>query len=167
MTLGGGIARTGDDMPYFERRPYREMMTEDAAARGGVAPEEAFAGLAREVLSSETAPRQAIDGPFRVVRPTAPGETGRLTLSIAADERGGPLTLDFTADDLRGPEPGAAIPAGNIAVAPATASVRPGGAVDVTVTIQAPKDAAPGLYRGRIRGEGTEPLALAVEIEIS
>lgn len=151
-------------MPYFQRKPYLETMTE--AAPKSAPPEERFADLARGVLAAETAPAQAFEGPFRVARPVAPGEEGRVTLSIAADDRGGPLTLNFSAEDLRGAD-GGVIPSGMIALRPERVTVRPGGSADVHVDVRPPRDAHPGVYRGRIVGTGTEPLTLLIEVEVA
>lgn len=151
-------------MPYFKRKPYREMTAAVAPDRP---PEEAFADLAHSVLAAETGPRQAIAGPFRVAHPTAPGEEGRMTLSLAADDAGGPLTLELEADDMRGPGAASMIPAGAITIQPETVTAPPGGEADVRVAIRAPRDAASGVYRGRIIGTGTEGLVFLIEIEVA
>ena len=155
-------------MPYFERKPYAEMMAEAAAReaqRAEASEEPAFEDLARGVLAAESAPERAYVGPFRVREVVAPGRRGGLTVAIAADRQGGPLTLDFAEGDLRGPGD-AAIPASRMRLSPARMTIPPGEAVDVDISILVPEETAPGVYCGRVVGHGSEPTTIHVEVEV-
>ena len=157
-------------MPYYRRKPYEEMAAEQARAAASKASRPAggppIVDLAQSVLASEAAPRPTLDGPFRCRRALAPGQTGGLTLTYAIDGAGdAPMTLDLAATDLRGPD-GAVIPADHVAVTPRRLSLAPDAATDVRVEASAPRQAASGLYTGRIDGKGAEPTSTVVEFEV-
>ena len=157
-------------MPYFRRKPYKEMAADKAQASASKASRPAgeppIVNLAQSVLSSESVPRPTPDGPFRCRLGLAPGQTGGLTLTYAVDDTGDePMTLDLVATDLRGPD-GAVIPADRVAVTPRRLSLAPGAATDVRVEASAPRQVASGVYAGRIDGKGAEPTSTLVEFEI-
>lgn len=160
-------------MPYFERKPYDEMIREAAAAPAAAAAGSAAAPgetpiveIARGILDAEARGRHAVDGPFACAAATPPGGTGTIVLSIAATQAGGPLAMRFEPCGLTGPG-GAELGADLLSVAPATLRLRPGEAQDVTVTLSVPDLAAPGRYHGRIDGFGDERTAIVVSFDVA
>lgn len=153
-------------MPYFERKPYTEMLADAAAKAPPAAPDVSFEELARAVLSNETGPQHALDGPFECKAPIAPGKSGQITLSFAAQGDGPPLELAFGTSDLHGPD-GHVLPADLIDVKPASLSLAPGQRSDVIVTATVPMDRAPGTYQGRITAMGSEPTAIVIRFRVA
>lgn len=153
-------------MPYFERKPYKEMIASLAPKASRAADDPPFEDLARAILSSETGPQHALDGPFECATPIAPGHKGHITLNFAARGDGPPLELSFTTSDLHGPE-GHVLPADLIDVKPASLSLSPGQSSDVVVSVTVPTDRSPGQYQGRVTAMGSEPTAIVVRFTVS
>ena len=154
-------------MPYFVRKPFEKQLADtNACVADFTSDEMPFSELARQVLTSEKGMRQTLDGPFRCRRPCGPGSAASLTLSLSADTKGGPVSVDFLPSDLCGPQANI-IPATSLRVSPDSVLVQPGQSAEIVVSLDAPPDISPGLYRGKITGTGTEPTVLVVEFEIT
>lgn len=154
-------------MPYFVRKPFEEQLADtDACVAEQASDEIPFSEMARQVLTSEKGMCQTLDGPFRCRKPGNAGSTASLTLALSANTNGGPVTVDFLPGDLQGPQ-ASIIPASSLRVSPDSVMVQPGNSVDVVVSLDAPPDISPGLYRGKIVGTGNEPTVLIVEFEVA
>ena len=156
-------------MPYFERKPWREMAKESAKAplpNTLMAEDECgIADIARQVLSAASGPQQALEGPYRCRDVLTPGQRGSVTLEVSADINGGAMSLELAPGDLRD-QNGAVIPADKIGVLPKHIDIAPGSSAQFVVEVLVPPDAKPGLYSGRVIGSGQEPVNFLIEIEV-
>lgn len=158
-------------MPYFERKPWLETVQEvtkagppgDAMLTGEDEP--GIGDIARDVLSAETGPQHALDGPYRCRETMSPGQSGSITLEVSADSAGGALTLDLSPGDLRS-RSGAIIPANKIKVRPDHLAIAPGSNGRFVVDILVPLQSKPAIYTGRVIGSGPEPVSFQIEVEV-
>ena len=154
-------------MPYFERKPWSEML--GGLTDINVTPKAAnddfdIAELAQTILTAESR-KHALDGPFRCRKQVCPEEKAKLVLNVAADDNGGPLTLDLSPGDLRA-RSGHVIPSNLVHVEPARLRIPPGGSQSFEVHVLVPHSAEQGLYSGRVVGNGPEPISFIVEFEV-
>jgi hypothetical protein len=147
-------------LPYFIRRPYAET----SALRQPESPadEVDLLDLAKNVLSLETG--RTVEGPFRLRGPLQPGDSGTMVLELALDEGIAPVTISLAASDLVGP--GSRITAESVRISPSTITLVTGASAEVTVTIQAPPNARPGLYIGTLSATGDDTFAIGIQAEI-
>lgn len=158
-------------MPYFERKPYADTIAATADMMGksppDAPPEPNIVDLATSVLGdgAQTAAHQ--EGPFRARNPVDPGQVASLTLEIAADTSDGDVMIAFSASDLTG-ENGVRIPSHMITLTPHHLRLTPGDEdIDIKIEVAVPNGTAPGIYAGRISGQGAEPVTILVEVEVS
>jgi hypothetical protein len=147
-------------LPYFIRRPYAEVMA--LRQPKNPADEVDLLDLAKNVLSMETGP--AVDGPFRLRRPLQPGDSGTMILELMVDEGTASVTISLAASNLIGP--GSRIAAESVRISPSTISLSTGVPAEVTVTVQVPPDARPGLYTGALSATGDDTFAIGIQAEI-
>lgn len=147
-------------MPYFIRRPYAE--TSALRQMESRADEVDLLDLAKDVLTLETG--RTAEGQFCLRDPLEPGERGAMVLEMAVDEATPPITISLTASDLVGP--GSRISAESVRVSPSTLTLFTGISADVTVTVLAPADARPGVYRGTLSATGDESFTVGIQAEV-
>ena len=154
-------------MPYFERKLWQDTvdpLTDAGTKRAR--PEVNIAELAQSILNADAGSKHALDGPFRCRKPVRPGDRGVIVLSVSADGKGGPLSLELAAGDLRSRERHI-IPSNLVHTEPTHLTIAPGGNGNFEVHVLVPKETKPGLYSGRVIGEGAEPISFVVEYEVS
>ena len=147
-------------MPYFIRRPYAEA----SALRepGSPAEEVDLLDLAKNVLSLETG--RAVEGQFRLREPLQPGNSGTMVLELALNEGTTSVTISLAASDLVGSD--SRIAAESVGISPSTFTLFTGAFAEVTVTVQAPPDASPGLYTGSLSATGDDTFAIGIQAEV-
>jgi hypothetical protein len=147
-------------LPYFIRRPY----VENSALRQkeGRAEEADLLDLAKDVLSLETG--LDAEDQFCLRGPLEPGGSGAMVLELTLDAGTTPLTISLAATDLVGP--GSRITAESVRISPSTLTLSTGASAEVTVTVQAPPDARPGLYTGIISATGDETFGIGIQAEV-
>jgi hypothetical protein len=147
-------------MPYFIRRPHTPASTpretNDRSAEVDILE------LAKGVLASESGEGET--RPFRIREPLRPGGLGAMILELALD-RGWPArTINLAASDLVGTS--SRIGSGSVRISPAILTVSTGAPADITVTVQAPPGARPGLYVGTVTATGDESFVIPFQVEV-
>ncbi len=145
-------------MPYFIRQPYAAPPLPAAASD---TPD--ILALAADVLAQETG--NAGPGQFRFRTSLAPGKAGTMVLEFGVESGTPPLSVALAFGDLTGPR--GRIAASCLHADPAAFTVAPGRPIEVTVTINAPADAAPGPYRGQVTATGDEAFTAPIEANIA
>ncbi len=154
-------------MPYFQRKSWQATIDDfPKIASIDSTQHFSFAKAAEAILTSETLRKQRSNGPFRNRKEICAGEVGIVVLSISATSDGGPVSLDFSASDLRS-QLGDAIPGCNVSLSPQKVEIAPGGRQVLEVHVSVPDRTEPGIYVGRVFGSGPEPIDFLLEFEVS
>ncbi|MGI9388538.1 MAG: hypothetical protein ACR2O1_00650 [Boseongicola sp.] len=124
-----------------------------------------IAKMARTILAAETGPRIASVGPFRCRKPVHPGGRGVIVLNVAANNDGGPVTIELSPSDLHS-RSGCSIAADLIRLEPSQVTIPPGSSETLKVHVKIPQSADPGIYSGRVSGYCPEPVSFVVEYEV-
>jgi hypothetical protein len=147
-------------MPYFIRQPYPRI----AASRGNgdSSAETDILELAQNVLASETG--DGVTRPFRIRDALRPGGFGAMVLELALERASPACTINLAASDLIGA--GSWIGSKAVRISPPTLTFSTSAPADVTVTVQAPSEARPGLYAGTVSATGDETFAIPFQVEV-
>jgi hypothetical protein len=137
-------------VPYFVRRPDDRPVETDILE------------LAKGVLALEAG--EVGKRPFRIREPLRPGGQGAMVLELALDKGLPAQKINLAASDLVGDA--SRIASDSIQVSPSTLTLPPGAPADITVTVQAPPGARPGLYAGTVSATGDESFAIPFQVEI-
>lgn len=118
--------------------------------------------LAKDVLALEMG--EDAKRSFRVRHPIQSGGHGTIVLELALDRDLPARTIRLAASDLL--SPGSRIASDSVRVAPSRFTLPAGGSIDITVTVQAPPDARPGLYAGTVSATGDEIFVIPFQVEV-
>lgn len=147
-------------MPYFIRQPYGTASapreTDDGSAGIDILE------VAKDVLAFETG-----DGEkrrFRIRGPLRPGGQGVMVLELALHEGSPVRTINLAASDLVGAR--SRIASDSIRISPSTLTLPPDVPADITVMVQAPAEARPGLYAGTVFATGDESFVVPFQVEV-
>lgn len=162
-------------MPYFQRRPYAEMLHEARGMphdpiEGGFA--ENVATMADAILRDEMGPGglTKTGDPsvpvFRVRKSVAGGDKGTMVVGFHNDDQENPTEISATASDLVGPE-GTRIPEHCIEITPSRFSVPAGGSCDVQIEIAVPTIGASGRYAGMLNADADNGLQAMIEMNVT
>jgi hypothetical protein len=147
-------------MPYFIRQPYVPIppprATDDRSGETDILK------LARDVLASEL--DEGKQRPFRIRDRIPPGKRGTMVLELALDRNLPARKIGFAASDLVSAD--SRIDSGSVCIAPSTLILPAGGSADITVTVEAPPAARPGLYVGTVSAIGDETFAIPIQVEV-
>jgi hypothetical protein len=148
-------------VPYFVRRPYaapvaQQSKTDDRPVETDILE------LAKDVLALEAG--EVGKRPFRIREPLRPGGQGAMVLELALDKGLPAQKINLAASDLVGAA--SRIGSDSIQVSPSTLTLPPGAPADITVTVQAPPGARPGVYAGTVSATGDESFAIPFQVEI-
>jgi hypothetical protein len=147
-------------MPYFQRKPFADLISATSAgAEPGAALD--ILELAAGVLAQETG-----NGParFRLRETLTPGGIGTMVLSLAQDEGAQPITIRLSPGDLVGPS--GRIPASQVTLDPDCVVFGSGGERDVRVTVAAPPGTAPGIYAGTLTSADDAGLLIPFDVPV-
>lgn len=87
-----------------------------------------------------------------------------MVLDLALEKGGPPLTVRLSASDLVGDD--RRIGSDAIRIAPSILTVADRATAEVTVTVQAPLDARPGLYAGTFFVTGDENFSASFQVQV-
>lgn len=149
-------------MPYFQRKPYAETVQSGPVAANSAGD---ILDLASRVLAQEMVVPAASEGPFRLRRSLAPGQSGSMVLTLAQDGGTLPLATRLSCSDLVGPS--GRIAASQVRLHPAMVVLGPGAASDLRVTVTAAPGTAPGLYVGTLTSPDDAGLSIRVEVPVT
>ncbi|WIY23633.1 COG1470 family protein [Parasedimentitalea psychrophila] len=154
-------------MPYFERKLWQKQIDKITEVDTEIVDDNVdMEKIALSILSTEAGPQHALGGRFRCRKLVQPGESGVIVLSIAANDDGGPVTLDLSPGDLQS-RSGCAISANLIQLKPAQLTIPPGGSQRLEVHVQIPHSTKPGVYSGRVTGNNPDSVIFIVEYEVN
>ncbi len=158
------------ELPYFKRLPYQEMVSRAQAAKAPAPssesePSDSFLQLANSVLAEDAGESPIVEGPFHVLTPTRPGETGRMVLSLENIATDAPAKLRLTATDMHSGQDNV-LSRSAIRLNPASMTIPPGGAKDVEIAIHVPNGAKPGAYSGAISVGGAQTFGIQITAEV-
>ncbi len=145
-------------MPYFVRQPYAQRQAPQCTKTRSDEPD--ILALASSVLASAG----GAEGRLRIREPLRPGEQGAMVLDLALEKGAPPLTVRLSASDLV--EDNRRIGSDAIRIAPSILTVPARASAEVTVTVQAPLDAQPGLYTGTLSVAGDENFSASFQVQV-
>ena len=161
-------------MPYFQRRPYAEMLNEMRSVphdpiEGSLA--ESVATMADTILRDEMGPGGLTKSEdrsvqvFRVRKSVASGDKGAMVIGFHNDDQENPVEIIATASDLVGPG-GMCIPGHSVEITPGRFSVPAGDSCDVLIEISVPATAVPGRYTGTLNTDAGNGLQAMIEMNV-
>ena len=177
-------------MPYFQRKPYAEMMAAATQVPAGLVapgagPQAPLLERAAAILKEEstqlpkhsTAPPVALPGSpavpavlpegLVVLQPKAParpGQTATLVISVA-NESGQATVCTVSVTDLVSAS-GGRIGGSQVRISPRQAPVAPGAAADVGIAIDVPPETPPAQYAGLLVVSGFETVHAVLTVSV-
>jgi hypothetical protein len=176
-------------MPYFQRKPYAEMLAGATQVPPDIAPDscppvpllERAAAILKEESTQlpkyQASPPAEIPGYLAhpgvlpegmvVLQPKAavrPGKTATLVMSVTNESTTATLCT-VSATDLVCAS-GGRIGAGQVRISPPEASVAPGAAWDVGIAIEVPLGITPGQYSGLLVVSGFEAVHAVLTLRV-